>query len=327
MFDVFEKEQKPKASRLAFGEELARLGEQDKRVVALDADLSKSTRTDLFAKKFPDRFFNMGIAEANMIGVAAGLANSGYVPFAASFGCFLTGRFDQVRMSVSFAGANVRLVGTHAGVGIGEDGHSQMALEDVALMRSLPNMIVFQPADEKDTVQFMKWSLNYKGPCYMRLTRQNLAPLKTQNNYVFEMGRWQKILEILPGTEMVCLATGGLVEPTIRAVQNLVAKTHKKIAVVNANWLQPIDGILLSEILDKNVKTVVTLEDHYIKGGLYGSVAEWFMQSNLKENQKLPKLVPIGVKEFGQSGSPEDNMSYYGFTPEKIESELNKELG
>ena len=169
--------QKSKATRLSFGEELAYLGESNSKVVALDADLSKSTMTMLFAQKFPDRFFNFGIAEANMIGAAAGLAGAGKIPFAASFGCFLTGRYDQIRMSVAFSGANVRLAGTHAGVGIGEDGHSQMALEDLALMRSLPNMTVFQPADDEDTRQFMKWSILHNGPCYMRLSRQNLPAL------------------------------------------------------------------------------------------------------------------------------------------------------
>jgi len=168
---------KSKATRLSFGEAIAKLGEENSKILALDADLSKSTRKDLFAAKFPDRFYQLGIAEANMIGVAAGFANAGWITFAASFGCFLTGRYDQIRMSVAFSGANVKLVGTHAGVAIGEDGHSQMALEDVTLMRSLPNMTVFQPADELDTFRFVKWSLTHKGPCYMRLTRQNLPAL------------------------------------------------------------------------------------------------------------------------------------------------------
>jgi transketolase len=269
----------------------------------------------------------MGIAEANMIGVAAGLANSGKIPFAASFGCFLTGRFDQIRMSVSFAGANVRLVGTHSGVGIGEDGHSQMALEDIALMRTMPNMIVYQPADEQDTTDFMQWSLNYKGPCYMRLTRQNLSPIKRPANYKFEMGRWQKVIDLEPGTQMVCIATGGLLEPTLRAVQVLSQKNSKKIAVVNANWLQPYDLELLSEIVSKAVPLVVTLEDHYTKGGLAGIVGETFSQMEIPSHLRKPKVIAIGLKEFGQSGSPEENYSYYGFNSEKIEQKLMKELG
>ncbi len=143
--------EKPKASRNSFGEHVAELGAKYPEIVVLDADLSKSTQTQHFAKKFPERFFNMGIAEANMIGAAAGLSLSGHVPFAASFACLLTGRYDQIRMSIAASKANVRLVGTHAGVGIGEDGHSQMGLEDLTLMRSLPNMTVFQPADDWDT--------------------------------------------------------------------------------------------------------------------------------------------------------------------------------
>ncbi len=322
MENLFDTEKKSKATRLSFGEELCRLGEIDKRIVALDADLSKSTRTDIFAKKFPDRFFNLGIAEANMIGVAAGLANSGKIPFAASFGCFLTGRFDQIRMSISFAGANVRLVGTHSGVGIGEDGHSQMALEDIALMRVLPNMVVFQPADEKDTTDFMQWSLSYKGPCYLRLTRQNLAPLRRALDYKFEMGRWQKVMPIDSSTSIVCLATGGLVEPTVKAAQSIFNKTGQKISVVNANWLQPYDTEVLSELLGKSIPKIVTLEDHYIKGGLFGLVSEFFAQANIPSPSAKPKIFPIGVSEFGQSGTPEENYDYYGLSAEKIEARL-----
>jgi transketolase len=326
MSQFFDVERKSKATRLSFGEELAKLGETEKRIVVLDADLSKSTRTDFFAKKFPDRFFNMGIAEANMIGVAAGLANAGYIPFAASFGCFLTGRFDQIRMSASFAQANVRLVGTHSGVGIGEDGHSQMALEDLALMRSLPNMVVFQPADEWETHKFLQWSLSYRGPCYLRLTRQNLSPLKRPVGFEFSMGRWQKIMEIQPESDLVCLATGGLVEPTLLAVERILKETEKRISVVNANWIQPFDNELLSEVVHKKVKKVMTLEDHYVKGGLCGLVSEWFSQVSLPEGLSRPQVIGVGVREFGQSGTPEENYDYYGFNAEKLYLQIKKEL-
>ncbi len=147
----------PKATRQAFGESLARLGEAHRDIVVLDADLAKSTKSELFAKKFPDRFYEMGISEANMIGVAAGMAFVGKMPFLCSFGCFLTGRYDTIRLSVGYSQANVRLIGTHAGVGIGDDGHSQMGLEDISLMRALPTMGVFQPADAWETEKIMEY--------------------------------------------------------------------------------------------------------------------------------------------------------------------------
>src|SRR3954464_13256437 len=164
-----------KATRQAFGESLARLGETHPEIVVLDADLSKSTKSELFAKKFPERFFEMGIAEANMIGTAAGLAFTGKLPFLCSFGCFVTGRYDTIRLSVAYAQANVRIIGTHAGVGIGDDGHSQMGLEDISLMRALPTMGVFQPMDARETELVMDYLVkDWKGPAYLRLTRQNM---------------------------------------------------------------------------------------------------------------------------------------------------------
>src|SRR3954453_11752676 len=164
-----------KSTRQSFGESLAQLGEHHPEIVVLDADLSKSTKSELFAKKFPERFYEMGISEANMIGVAAGMSFAGKLPFLCSFGCFLTGRYDTIRLSVAYSQANVRLIGTHAGVGIGDDGHSQMGLEDVSLMRALPTMGVFQPMDAKETELIMEYLVTtWKGPAYLRLTRQNL---------------------------------------------------------------------------------------------------------------------------------------------------------
>ena len=164
-----------KATRQSFGEALARLGAENQKIVVLDADLSKSTKSDLFAKKFPERFFEMGIQEANMIGAASGLAFTGKLPFLCSFGAFLTGRYDTVRLSAVYSGANIRMVGTHAGLGIGDDGHSQMGLEDIALMRVLPTMGVFQPMDDAETQAIMDYLVrDYVGPAYLRLTRQHL---------------------------------------------------------------------------------------------------------------------------------------------------------
>ena len=162
-----------KATRVSFGEALLEYGGANKNVVVLDADLSKSTKSASFAKKYPDRFFQMGIQEANMIGVACGMAFDGKIPFLCSFGAFLTGRFDTIRLSVGYSNANVRLMGTHAGIGVGEDGTSQMALEDIACMRAIPNMSILSPSDDLETKQMIKYLIqDHKGPAYVRLTRQ-----------------------------------------------------------------------------------------------------------------------------------------------------------
>ncbi len=317
---IIDTNKKAKASRLSFGEELAELGAQNENIVVLDADLSKSTRTDLFAAKFPNRFFEMGIAEANMIGVASGLAAAGKISFAASFGCFLTGRYDQIRMSIAAPNANVRLIGTHAGIAIGPDGHSQMALEDLALMRVLPGMSVFQPGDDTDTRNFMKWSLTHKGPCYMRLTRQDLPNLQRKST-VFATGKWEKLTENNGNGPIVLLASGGLVGPAIYAADILQKKTSQPIEIVNANWIKPIDEAMLESFAQRLPKLVVTLEDHYCDGGLGGAVAEWMAESGTGT-----KLLRIGVKKLGQSGTPEDNYSQYGFSPNAIAESILKKL-
>lgn len=314
---VFDTAAKPKASRLSFGEELAALGATHDNVVALDADLSKSTQTAIFADKFPKRFFNMGIAEANMIGTAAGLAMAGKIPFAASFGCFLTGRFDQIRMSVAFTGANVRLVGTHAGVAIGEDGHSQMALEDLALMRSLSNMTVFQPADDTDTRSFMKWSLTHNGPCYLRLTRQNLPAIK--NHSAFAVGRWSELVPVPESGGVVLIGSGGVLEACVDAADVLSAQ--HKVGVVNANWIKPFDEAFLLKLAKAKPQCVVTVEDHSTTGGLGSLVAEFSADHKLS----LP-LMRIGIEGFGQSGSPQANLEHYGLTGPKLAERIGRNL-
>src|SRR5919204_2413254 len=185
-----------KATRAAFGEALLELGARDERIVALDADLSKSTMTAAFAKKYPDRAFNVGIAESNMIGVGAGLALAGKIPFVASFACFVVGRFETIRISVAYTGANVKIVGTHAGIAIGEDGYSQMGLEDIAGLRALPNIPIIQPADEQETKQAVAYAVEHDGPLYLRLTRQAMEPVCPPDSR-FRLGRW---LVLKPGT-------------------------------------------------------------------------------------------------------------------------------
>jgi transketolase len=300
---------KPVATRQAFGEALAKLGEKYPQIVALDADLAKSTKSELFAKKFPNRFFEMGISEANMIGVAAGMALEGKVPFLCSFGAFVTGRFDQIRMSVSYARANVRIVGTHAGVAIGEDGHSQMALEDVACLRALPEMAVLQPGDDLETAAMIEELVHYPHPAYIRLTRQNV-PRVHKEGTVFKIGKMQPLKA---GKEALVLATGGQTGLTLAAAEILESQ-GLSVEVVNVGSIKPLDETFLREACKRH-KKFITVEDHYITGGLGGAVAEFLA------TEGHGKLHRIGVgEEFGQSGSPEALLEHYGLsTPHLVE--------
>src|ERR1051326_2032787 len=206
-----------KATRAAFGEALLELGAKDPRIVTLDADLSKSTMTVAFAKKYPERGFNLGIAESTMIGVGAGLALTGKIPFVASFACFLVGRFETIRISVAYTAANVKLVGTHVGVAIGEDGYSQMGLEDIACIRALPNIPIIQPADELECQQVIAYAVEHQGPLYLRLTRQNLEPV-CPPDYRFRFGRWLSLRE---GGDVALVASGGTVFNALDAAKQL----------------------------------------------------------------------------------------------------------
>src|SRR5713101_5318706 len=206
-----------KASRAAFGEALLELAANDDRIVTVDADLSKSTMTIGFAKAHPGRAFNVGIAEANMVGIGAGLALTGKVPFVCSFACFIVGRFETIRMSVAYTDANVKLVGTHAGIAIGEDGYSQMGLEDIACIRALPNIPIIQPADELECKQVIAYAIEHQGPLYLRLTRQNLEPV-CPADYRFALGKWLKLRE---GGDVTLIASGGPLWNALEAAKQL----------------------------------------------------------------------------------------------------------
>ena len=303
-----------KASRAAFGEALVDLGTTDPRIVTLDADLSKSTMTGAFAKKFPARAFNLGIAESNMIGVGAGLALAGYVPFVASFACFLVGRFETIRISVAYTNANVKLVGTHAGIAIGEDGYSQMGLEDVAMLRALPNVTIVQPADELETKQAVAWAAAHDGPVYLRLTRQNLEPV-CPAEYRFELGKW---LLLRPGHDVTLIASGGPVFNTLEAAK-LLANEGISAEVIDAACLKPLDEDLLLRSVGKTGH-VVTVEDHSIAGGLGGAVAE-----TLSEVLPTP-LRRLGVAGFGESGDPKGLYAKHGLDAAGIATSVRKFL-
>ena len=284
------------ATRVAFGRALARIGD-DPRIVALDADLASSTNTKAFADRHPERFFQLGIAEGNMVGVAAGLALAGKIPFAASFACFLVGRFEQIRVSVAYNRANVKLVGTHAGVGIGEDGYSQMGLEDVALMRSLPNMVVVQPADGRETEAAVEWAARHDGPVYLRLTRQKVADVP---DHRFEFGRAVVLRE---GRHLTIAASGAVVGHALVAADEL-ARDGVEACVVNVHTLKPIDADTLAH-LGARTGGVLTVEDHGIVGGLGSAVVEALAETGIPVRRHA-------VLDFGESGTGEALYAKHG---------------
>ena len=295
-----------KASRAAFGEALIDLGARDERIVTVDADLSKSTMTVGFAKAYPSRAFDVGIAESGMIGLAAGLALTGRVPFACSFACFIVGRFETIRVSVAYTQAPVKLVGTHVGVAIGEDGYTQMGLEDMACLRSLPNIPIIQPADEIETVQAVAFAVDYPGPLYLRLTRQNLEPVHG-DAYRFQFG---KVDVLRPGTDVSILATGGPLANALAAAKTLAAE-GVSAEVINVATVKPLDE---EGIVGSAAKTgrVVTVEDHSIHGGLGSAVAELL-------GELLPTpLKRIGVTTFGESGDMKGLYAKHGLDADGI---------
>jgi len=284
----------PSPTRDAFGETMLRLGAEEPRLVMLDADLSESTRSYKFGKAFPERFFQMGIQEANMISTAAGLARAGKIAFCCSFSCFITGRFDQIKCSVAYNNARVTIVGTHAGCGVGPDGYTQMALEDIALLRSLPNMTVLQPADDLETVQAVEHLVRQAtGPAFLRLTRQKV-PRVHEPSYRFRFGEADVLRE---GEALLICATGATVHGALEAAARLAAEGISA-AVVNVHTLKPLDGATLAR-LSRPSGRVLTVEDHGLVGGLGSAVAEALSEL------RPARLHRVALREFGESGSTE----------------------
>jgi transketolase len=295
------------ATRDAFGTAIARVG-KDPRVVVLTGDLRDSTRTEDFAAAFPDRFVECGIAEGNMVGMASGLALSGKVSWACSFSCFVAGRFEQIRLSVAYQEANVRIVGTHSGIGVGEDGYSQMALEDIAMMRTLPNMAVINPADAVETERAVEYLLEHDGPAFLRLTRQGVEDVN-DDSYVFELG---KPVVLREGTDVAIVATGAPVGESIKAATTLQADGISA-RVINVHTIAPLDdGALMDAV--SGTKGIVTVEDHSIHGGLGGAVAEVLAS----RNGSTPRLHRVGMSTFGESGTTEELYAKYGLDAEGI---------
>jgi transketolase len=295
------------ATREAYGEALAELGEEIKDIVVLDADLSKSTKTSVFAKKFPERFFNMGIAEQNLMGTAAGLATCGKIPFASTFAIFATGRaFEQIRNSICYPNLNVKIAATHAGITVGEDGATHQSIEDIALMRALPNMTVISPADATETKKAVRAAAQMKGPVYLRLGRHPVDTIFGEG-YEFKPGKGVILRE---GRDVAIIATGVMVAEALKAAE-ILEKDGINAMVVNIHTIKPIDEEVILKAAECGA--IVTAEEHSIIGGLGSAVAEVL-------SEKKPVLIKrIGIKDvFGMSGKPEELMKAYGLTAEDI---------
>ena len=301
------KEEK-KATRQSYGEALLSLGEENEKVVVLDADLAGATKTELFAKKFPDRFFDMGIAEANMIATAAGLATCGRIPYASTFAVFAAGRaYDQIRNSVCYPNLNVKICATHAGVTVGEDGATHQMIEDISLMRTLPNMTVISTSDDVETRWAVKEIAKIQGPVYLRLARL-ATPILYEETQSFSIG---KAIQIGEGTDATVFATGVVVAEALKA-KELLEKKDIHIRVIDMHTIKPIDREMIVKCA-KETKKLISIEDHSVIGGLGSAIAEVL-------TEEYPcKLIRMGIKDtFGKSGSAVDLLKYFGLTSEDI---------
>lgn len=303
-----------KATRDAYGEALVELGKTNPKIVVLDADLSQSTKTVGFAREFPDRFIQVGIAEQDLIGTAAGLALAGKIPFASTFAVFAAGRaYDQIRNTVAYAGLDVKIAATHAGVTVGEDGGSHQMLEDVALMRAIPGMTVIVPADGIEAAAAVKAVAEYTGPVYLRMGR-GAWPLIFDEAYEFRMG---KATLIEDGDAATIIACGIMVSQALEAAKLL--KSHGiQVRVLDMATVKPIDTEAIVKAAQET-GAIVTAEEHNILGGLGGAVAEV-----LVETHPVP-MERVGVKDvFGRSGRPDELLKHYGLTPEAIVTAIQK---
>ncbi|WP_315080243.1 transketolase family protein [uncultured Clostridium sp.] len=303
------------ATREAYGKALVKLSNMNKDVVVLDADLSKSTKTADFKAAAPERFINMGIAEANMMGVASGLSTCGKVPFVSTFAMFAAGRaFEQIRNSICYPKLNVKVCATHAGLTVGEDGASHQSVEDISLMRSIPNMTVINPADAIETEAAILAVAEYNGPCYVRLGRLAVENVNNDADYKFEIG---KGVTLANGNDVTIVATGIMVKLALEAKEEL-AKDGIDARVINIHTIKPIDSELLIKAA-KETGAIVTAEEHSIIGGLGSAVSEV-----LCEEMPVPVL-KVGIEDtFGESGKPEQLLKAYGLTTEKIVEKVKK---
>ena len=297
-----------KATRQSYGEALVELGKENENVVVLDADLANATKTIEFAKEFPQRFFDIGIAEADMIGTAAGMSLCGKIPYASTFAVFASGRaYDQIRSSVCYPNLNVKICATHAGVTVGEDGATHQMLEDLSLMRVLPNMKVFCPSDDVQTKWIIKEISKIQGPCYVRLCRMATTEIYDENQK-FEIG---KMVQLGEGTDATIFATGVTVSEALKA-QKLLKEKGIDVRVIDVHTIKPLDEDMILKCA-KETKRLISIEDHSILGGMGSAISEVL-------TEKFPtSLERMGVNDkFGKSGKAEELLKYFGINAEAI---------
>lgn len=305
-----------KAIRVAYGETLAKLGHENDKIVVLDADLSGATQTKFFKKEFPDRFYNIGIAEENLMGVAAGLAYQGFIPFASTFAVFGTGRaFEIIRNQIAYVNLNVKLALTHSGISVGEDGGSHQSIEDIALMRSLPNMTIVVPCDAIETEKAVRAAANFAGPVYLRLARPAVDDV-TSDNTEFKIGKANVLKD---GNDACIIACGLMVGKALDAAKKL-SESGIDTAVINMHTIKPLDKETILKYNSK-CKVIVTAEEHTIIGGLGSAVAETIAGTNGS------KFAMVGIEDkFGHSGNPDKLFEEYGLTTDNIIKKVKENL-
>ena len=311
-------EMKKLATRESFGQAIAELADQYPDVVVLDADLAAATKTGIFKKAHPERFIDCGIAECNMVGIAAGLAACGKIPFAASFAMFSAGRaFEQVRNSVGYPHLNVKIVGSHAGISVGEDGASHQCCEDIGLMRTIPGMVILNPADHYEMKAAVKAAIDYEGPVYLRLGRLAVESFNNNDDYTFEMGKGITLRE---GNDIAVVATGLMVSEALKAVDALKAEGINA-RLINIHTIKPLDEDIILKAAKETGK-IVTVEEHNVIGGLGDAVASVL-------SQKCPTpLVKIGVNdEFGHSGPAVELLKEFGLCADHIAQVVKEAAG
>lgn len=298
-----------KATRQAYGEALVELGKINKDIVVLDADLTKSTKTSMFQKEFPERHFNVGIAEADLMGTAAGLATCGRIPFASTFAMFAAGRgFEQIRNTIAYPKLNVKIAPTHAGISVGEDGGSHQAIEDIAIMRAIPGMVVLCPADAVETKKMVYAAAEYEGPVYIRMGRLDVETIFDEETYDFQIGIANTVRE---GNDVTIAATGLMTYEAIKAA-DILAQEGISVRVINVGTIKPLDGETILKAA-KETKFIITAEEHSVIGGLGSAVSEFLSEVYPTKVKKL------GIYDkFGQSGKATELLEKYELTAVKL---------
>lgn len=311
-----------KSTRDAFGYQLPVMGKQNNNIICLDADLAKATKMDSFAKSFPDRFFEIGIAECNMIGIASGLSEYGYKVFISSFSSFLTGKYDVIRCSIGYSNAPVVMIGTHGGMAIGKDGVTQMGLEDIGLMRAIPGMVVLNPSTYTEAVEVIKYVCEneLKSPHYVRLGRQPIVDV-TENYYSENGFEFGKGVVVKDGSDITMFSTGCILPDVVESAKLIEDRIGKSVRIINFHTLKPIDETIIKKCaIETNY--LFTVEDHSIVGGLGSIVSEVLVRTH------PVKLTMIGLNDvFPESGEPSELYEKYGLSVNKIVERVVNELG